>query len=119
MKIMRSRALMEANTSNRSLRHLESVRHKNKTIQSNMNNLLTITSLRSTLEELVNYATPSTPSTSKNLKSKNDMVSIQAKERHANGSTVVDISTKPPFFKLVPLSSHRSPLSKTPKHVIF
>merc|ERR1711865_514562 len=59
MKIMRSRALMEANTSNRSLRHLESVRHKNKTIQSNMNNLLTITSLRSTLEELVNYATPS------------------------------------------------------------
>ena len=84
MKIMRSRALMEANTSNRSLRHLESVRHKNKTIQSNMNNLLTITSLRSTLEELVNYATPSTPSTSKNLKSKNlksknDMVSIQAK----------------------------------------
>ena len=94
MKIMRSRALMEANTSNRSLRHLESVRHKNKTIQSNMNNLLTITSLRSTLEELVNYATPSTPSTStsknlktKNLKSKNDMVSIQAKRASiANGA---------------------------------
>ena len=34
-------------------------------------------------------------------------------------STVVDISTKPPSFKLVPLSSPRSPLSKTPKHVIF
>ena len=34
-------------------------------------------------------------------------------------STVVDISIKPPSFKLVPLSSPRSPLSKTPKHVIF
>ena len=37
----------------------------------------------------------------------------------ANGSTVVDISIPPPSFKLVPLSSPRSPLSKTPKHVIF
>ena len=36
-----------------------------------------------------------------------------------NGSTVVDISIPPPSFKLVPLSSPRSPLSKTPKHVIF
>ena len=36
-----------------------------------------------------------------------------------NGSTVVDISIKPPFFKLVSLSSPRSLLSKTPKHVIF
>ena len=36
-----------------------------------------------------------------------------------NGSTVVDISNPPPSFKLVPLSSPRSPLSKTPKHVIF
>ena len=34
-------------------------------------------------------------------------------------STVVDISMTPPSFKLVPLSSPRSPLSKTPKHVIF
>ena len=34
-------------------------------------------------------------------------------------STVVDISIHPPSFKLVPLSSPRSPLSKTPKHVIF
>ena len=46
-------------------------------------------------------------------------VSIQAKERHANGSTVVDISIPPPSFKLVPLSSPRSPLSKTPKQVFF
>ena len=37
----------------------------------------------------------------------------------ANGSTVVDISIKPSSFKLVPMSSPRSPLSKTPKHVIF
>ena len=34
-------------------------------------------------------------------------------------STVVDISIPPPSFKLVSLSSPRSPLSKTPKHVIF
>jgi len=34
-------------------------------------------------------------------------------------STVVDISIHPPSFKLVSLSSPRSPLSKTPKHVIF
>ena len=34
-------------------------------------------------------------------------------------STVVDISIPPLTFKLVPLSSPRSPLSKTPKHVIF
>ena len=40
-------------------------------------------------------------------------------ERHANGSTVVDISIPPPPFKLVPLSSPRSPLSKTPKQVFF
>ena len=46
-------------------------------------------------------------------------VSIQAKERHANGSTVVDISKTPPSFKLVSLSSPRSPLSKTPKQVFF
>ena len=36
-----------------------------------------------------------------------------------NGSTVVDISIKPPSFKLVPFSLSRSPLSKTPKQVIF
>ena len=47
-------------------------------------------------------------------------VSIQSERASiANGSTVVDISTKPPSFKLVPLSSLRSPLSKTPKQVIF
>ena len=48
-------------------------------------------------------------------------VSIQAKEsvHRVYGSTVVDISISPPSFKLVPLSSPRSPLSKTPKHVIF
>ena len=34
-------------------------------------------------------------------------------------STVVDISIKPPSFKPVSLSSPRSPLSKTPKQVIF
>ena len=34
-------------------------------------------------------------------------------------STVVDISTKPPSFKPVSLSSPRSPLSKTPKQVFF
>ena len=34
-------------------------------------------------------------------------------------STVVDISITPLSFKLVPLSLPRSPLSKTPKHVIF
>ena len=34
-------------------------------------------------------------------------------------STVVDISIPPPSFKLVSLSSPRSPLSKTPKQVIF
>ena len=34
-------------------------------------------------------------------------------------STVVDIYIEPPSFKLVLLSSPRSPLSKTPKHVIF
>ena len=34
-------------------------------------------------------------------------------------STVVDISIKPPSFKPVSLSSPRSPLSKTPKHVNF
>jgi hypothetical protein len=34
-------------------------------------------------------------------------------------STVVDISIPPPSFKPVLLSSPRSPLSKTPKHVIF
>ena len=37
----------------------------------------------------------------------------------ANGSTVVDISIPPPYFKLVSLSSPRSPLSKTPKQVFF
>ena len=50
----------------------------------------------------------------------NTLVSIQAKERASrNGSTVVDISIKPYSFKLVSLPSPRSPLSKTPKHVIF
>ena len=34
-------------------------------------------------------------------------------------STVVDISIPPPSFKLVPLSSARSPLFKTPKQVFF
>ena len=34
-------------------------------------------------------------------------------------STVVDISIPPPSFKLVSLSSPRSPLSKTPKQVLF
>ena len=34
-------------------------------------------------------------------------------------STVVDISITHPSFKRVPWSSPRSPLSKTPKHVIF
>jgi len=34
-------------------------------------------------------------------------------------STVVDISIKPSSFKLVSLSSPRSPLSKTPKQVFF
>ena len=37
----------------------------------------------------------------------------------ANGSTVVDISIPPPFFKLISLSLSCSPLSKTPKYVIF
>ena len=40
-------------------------------------------------------------------------------EHRVYGSTVVDISIKPPSFKLVSLSSPRSPLFKTPKHVIF
>ena len=34
-------------------------------------------------------------------------------------STVVGISIKPPSFKRVPLSSPCSPLSKTPKQVLF
>ena len=47
-------------------------------------------------------------------------VSIQANGASiANGSTVVDISIKPPSFKRVSLSSPRYPLSKTPKQVIF
>ena len=46
-------------------------------------------------------------------------VSIQSERAAREWSTVVDISTKPPSFKLVPLSSPRSPPSKTPKHVIF
>ena len=37
----------------------------------------------------------------------------------ANGSTVVDISITPPYFKPVSLSLSRSPLSKTPKQVFF
>ena len=36
-----------------------------------------------------------------------------------NGSTVVDISIHPPFFKLVSVSFSRSPLSKSPKQVFF
>ena len=52
----------------------------------------------------------------------NDMVSpvSNSSERAAREwSTVVDISIKPPSFKPVSLSSPRSPLSKTPKQVIF
>ena len=41
------------------------------------------------------------------------------KSEHREWSTVVDISTKPPSFKLVPLSLPRSPQSKTPKQVFF
>ena len=47
------------------------------------------------------------------------MVSIQSEGAAREWSTVVEISMTPPSFKLVPLSSPRSPLSKTPKHVIF
>ena len=47
------------------------------------------------------------------------MVSIQSEGAAREWSTVVDISMTPPSFKLVPLSLPRSPLSKTPKHVIF
>ena len=43
----------------------------------------------------------------------------KAKERHAKGSTVVDISIPPPSFKPAPLSSPRFLVSKTPKQVIF
>ena len=38
---------------------------------------------------------------------------------YSEWSTVVDISIPPPSFKPVSLSLLRSPLSKTPKHVIF
>ena len=40
-------------------------------------------------------------------------------EHRVYGSTVVDISIPPPSFRLVSLSLSCSPLSKTPKHVIF
>ena len=46
-------------------------------------------------------------------------VSILSERAAREWSTVVDIYTKPPSFKLVSLSSPRSPLSKTPKQVIF
>ena len=51
-----------------------------------------------------------------------DMVSKYKSERERasrNGSTVVLISIPPPFFKPVSLFLSRSPLSKTPMHVIF
>ena len=51
---------------------------------------------------------------------KNFNVSIsKRRSEHREWSTVVDISIPPPSFKLVSLSSPRSLLSKTPKHVIF
>ena len=46
-------------------------------------------------------------------------LSEEKRMQSRNGSTVVDISISPSSFKLVSLSSPRSPLSKTPKHVIF
>ena len=47
------------------------------------------------------------------------LVSIQSEGAAREWSTVVDISMTPPSFKLVPLSLSRSPISKTPKQVIF
>ena len=55
----------------------------------------------------------------KEMQSQIKEVSIQAKERHANGSTVVDIFIPPPYFQPVSLSFSRSPLSKIPKQVFF
>ena len=56
-----------------------------------------------------------------NLKNGRQVVSIQSERERAsrNGSTVVDISITPLSFKLVPLLSPCSPLSKTPKQVFF
>ena len=45
--------------------------------------------------------------------------SIQSEGAAREWSTVVDISITPPSFKPVSLPSPRSPISKTPKHVIF
>ena len=44
---------------------------------------------------------------------------FKRRSEHREWSTVVKISIPSPSFKLVSLSSPRSPLSKTPKHVIF
>ena len=48
-----------------------------------------------------------------------ELVSKSSEGAAREWSTVVSISIPPPSFKLVLLSSPRSPLSKTPKKVFF